>query len=702
MDDKKKNVPEETKDFDDLEGVIEVVDFPDIQSALNKLDEKKTAMDQEKKEKEMVSVVKDEKAEIVASDLKDAEQKEKSSDAKSEKAEDIVSDSKDVEKKEAVSEAKEDKSKKASSDKKETDNEEADKKEADKKDTVSMDKEKKTEDQASDKKDVANKEPVSEDKETKKENSGKAISQSKRLADAKAAEAAKMASATTEPASKATDKKEKKGKKGFAIFFGVVAALIAIVYIAGFVYFSNYFYPDVAINGTNVSNMDKSTAQKTLDDFYKNYVLTLETIDGKQVAIAGTDIEMNIKLQEDLSKCLKQQEAYLWFMNLTNHHDYVVDANATWNEDALESVYKDMKMLDKKLMIAPKDAYIGVEDGKFAIVKEDLGSTVIVDNFKSTVQDSLSHVVANVNLKDAGCYELPKVYQDDKNLNSEFSAMSELAGGVITLQLDDLTIEPGMELYNEVMQKDGDSYIISKTKVQNYVKDLAAQYDTMGTERTFTSSFGNGRVVKVSGTAFGYEMDQEATANALYAALQSKKATTVEAVFKSKGYTLQGENDIGDTYIEVNLSLQKVIAYKDGKKIVEGDCVSGKEATGDGTCLGLYKIQDKLSPTVLRGQQKEVTKTVTKKNKKGKKVKVKETKMEYEYESPVTFWLQFNGGYGLHDAAGWRSVYGGSIYYYSGSHGCVNLPYDVAKKLYENFELGDPVVVYFWDNENRK
>ena len=184
--------------------------------------------------------------------------------------------------------------------------------------------------------------------------------------------------------------------------------------------------------------------------------------------------------------------------------------------------------------------------------------------------------------------------------------------------------------------------------------------------------------------------------------MKAGKSAKIDVVFDEKGITLKGENDIGDTYIEVNLSEQRVIGYKNGKKIAEGDCVSGKEAAGNGTCIGLYKIQDKLSPTVLRGQKKPVTKTETKKNKKGKKVTKTTTTYEYEYESPVTYWIQFNGGIGLHDAAGWRSQYGGSIYYYSGSHGCVNLPLDLAKTLYENFELGDPVVVYFWDNENRK
>jgi len=658
MDEKKKSVPEETKDnVSKEEGVVE---FDDIRNALDKLEAKKAAIEKELKEKE-----EKEKAEKKESETKMEDSEKTETEIKEE-----VSDKKETEIKTEASNKEETETKEEVSDKKETET----------------------------KKEISEKKE--EDSDKKKISSNKAVTQSKLLADAKAAQAEKAATKDVSTSSNTTEQK-KKSKKGIGIFFGTLVALIAIVYIAGFVYFSNHFYPDVAINGTNVSNMNKETAKQVLDNFYSNYALSIETIDGEKVMISGSDIAMDIVLRDEFDKCFKEQKAAMWFVNMMNHHDYIIGADATWDSEALDGIYKKMSLLDEKNMTAPEDAYIGIIDGKLAIVKEVMGNTINVDNFKSTINDSLSGVIASVNLADAGCYKLPKVYDTDEALAKDYEAISEFAECVVTIQLDDLTLEPGMDLYNAVLEKSNDKYTVSKTKVQKYVKDLASQYDTMNKDRTFTSSFGNGKKVQVTGTAFGYEMDQEATANALYTALEAKKATTVEAIFKSKGYTLQGENDIGNTYIEVNLSEQKVVAYKDGKKIVEGDCVSGKEATGDGTCLGLYKIQDKLSPTVLRGQQKEVTKTVTKK-KKGKKVKVKETKMEYEYESPVTFWLQFNGGYGLHDAAQWRSVYGGSIYYYSGSHGCVNLPYDVAEKIYQNFQIGDPVVVYFWDNENRK
>ena len=684
MDDKKKKVTkEETKgltpgtedeimDFDEMRG-------DDAGKAIEKPDKKVEGKESLEEAKTVSATVEKEKEEQKDSD-KEADKKEEKKDS------DKEADKKEEDEKASDKEA----------DKKEED-EKASGKEADKKE------EKKASDKEAGKKDTekAGEKDTASKAEDIKNN---AVSQSKRIADAKASQ--KTVENVEGKDTTASDKKQKnssqkpKSKKALWITLGTVAALLVIAYISGFVYFSGHFYQDVAINGINISGMNKADAKRTLDNFYTKYMLTMETIDGKQVVIDGKEISMQVSLHDEFSSCIQKQKSYIWFINMWKHHDYEIGADASWDEAALEDLYDSMDILEKKMMTAPKDAYVGIEDGKFAIVKEVMGTTIKVSTFKNAVEESLSSVQSNLDLVEAGCYELPEVYDTDEALKQELDAKNEFAEGEIKLQMDDLTLEPGMELYDEVLEKSGDSYKVSKKLVEKYVKNLAEEYDTLGKERTFTTSFSD-RKVEVLGTAFGYELNQEETTDALYKALTSGKAETVEAVFNSKGYTLQGENDIGDTYIEVNLSEQHVVAYKDGKKLTEGDCVSGNESAGHGTCIGLYAIQGKQSPAVLRGEKVPVTKTVTKK-KKGKKVKVTETTMEYEYESPVTFWMPFNGGIGLHDAAGWRSQYGGSIYYYSGSHGCVNLPYDLAETLYNNFEVGDPVIVYFWDNENRK
>lgn len=572
-------------------------------------------------------------------------------------------------------------------------------KESDKKDKS----ETKTE---SDKKEKSESKPDADKKEkseTKTETDNKTSKEKKNNIEEKKATEEKEVKENKKSDTPYVDNTVKKSgsKKRLLIGLSVFAGILLIAYISGFVYFSGHFYQDVAVNGINVSGMNKASAKNVLDTFYKNYNLEIETIDNEKYVIDGKDIDCKVTVSDSFDELFKKQEACLWFVNVFNHHDFDIDASAQWDADKLDDVLATFDFLKKSKMVSPEDAYIGIDDGKFAIIKEVLGSTIDSAQFDKVLKDSLFSVQSKLDLYASDCYVLPKVYSEDEELVNEYDAKKEYAQYVINIQMDDLKLEPGMDLYDAVLEKSGDGYKISKDKVAKYVNDLANEYDTMGKERTFTTSYDNKKIT-TTGTAFGYELNKEETTEALYKALTAGKASTVEAVFTSKGKTLQGENDIGDTYVEVNLSEQRVFAYKDGKKFAEGDCVSGKEAAGHGTHIGLYQVQDKKSPTVLRGEKKPVTKTVKKKNKKGKKVEKTVTKYEYEYESPVTYWLQFNGGEGLHDAAGWRSAYGGSIYYYSGSHGCVNLPLDLAKTIYGTIEVGDPVIVYFWDNEHRK
>ena len=126
------------------------------------------------------------------------------------------------------------------------------------------------------------------------------------------------------------------------------------------------------------------------------------------------------------------------------------------------------------------------------------------------------------------------------------------------------------------------------------------------------------------------------------------------------------DRKIGDTYIEVSLDDQHMWYIVDGDVYLDSDCVTGNYKTMD-TPKGYFEIHGKASPCTLKGD---------------------------DYETHVTYWMPFiGGGWGLHDAS-WRSKFGGSIYKGDGSHGCVNLPSDIAKKLYAHTEEGTPVIVY--------
>ena len=106
--------------------------------------------------------------------------------------------------------------------------------------------------------------------------------------------------------------------------------------------------------------------------------------------------------------------------------------------------------------------------------------------------------------------------------------------------------------------------------------------------------------------------------------------------------------------------------YKNGKLILESDFVSGNLAKGYDTPTGTFPVQYKERNATLTGE---------------------------DYETPVKYWMPFYRGVGFHDAW-WRDEFGKDIYKTNGSHGCINMPTEAARTMFEQIERGVAVVVY--------
>ncbi len=119
------------------------------------------------------------------------------------------------------------------------------------------------------------------------------------------------------------------------------------------------------------------------------------------------------------------------------------------------------------------------------------------------------------------------------------------------------------------------------------------------------------------------------------------------------------------TVVEVSISKQKIWYYKNGDLKHSANVVTGTAGIHN-TPTGTFKIRSKSRSVYLVGP---------------------------DYRSYVNFWMPIYADIGLHDAT-WRSRFGGNIYTYNGSHGCINLPYNTAKWIYNNVPTGTTVKVY--------
>lgn len=144
----------------------------------------------------------------------------------------------------------------------------------------------------------------------------------------------------------------------------------------------------------------------------------------------------------------------------------------------------------------------------------------------------------------------------------------------------------------------------------------------------------------------------------------------IKGYIKTKKVKSEFKN-IGKTYIEIDISDQKMKYYKNNKKVLSTAVVTGKNSTP--TVTGIFNVYQKAYDYTMRGYD-PITKVL-------------------EYESHSDYVLKFYKTYYIHDAS-WRSEFGDNLYKEDGSHGCVNTPYQKAKTLYNNVEVNTPVVIH--------
>lgn len=250
--------------------------------------------------------------------------------------------------------------------------------------------------------------------------------------------------------------------------------------------------------------------------------------------------------------------------------------------------------------------------------------------------------------------------------------LATVNGMSVTYQMPNKQTEvlDGLTIASWVNGSKGLTVSVDAAKVADYVQGLRNKYDTPAGTQTWQSADGTTKSIK---TDYGWHIDQTKETEALIANIQSLQSVTREPVYSSRAVQTEMPQ-WGKTFVEIDISSQHVYFYQDGNCVWDSKCVTGTATDPDrATPTGVFALKYKQRDRVLRGRINPQT---------GKP----------SYESPVAYWMPFNGNIGLHDA-NWRSSFGGNIYLKSGSHGCINLPPKNAKTLYELITPGTVIVV---------
>lgn len=451
----------------------------------------------------------------------------------------------------------------------------------------------------------------------------------------------------------------------------IIIALIVLLgaYIHGIVKYRNRFFNRTNINGVDASNLTVEEVENQVAELIGSYELRIVERDNKVEIIKGNEIDYRYVSQGEVENFMKQQNSFTWPLYIGKDIIRTFDSSTSFDKDLLKKKMGKLDCFNKKKVQKPKDARIEFKKGKYVVTPEVMGNALNNDAAREYITQSIGFAKREIVLEEEDLYQKASVLKNDKKLKQLCKNLNQYLGAEITFEFGQRTVTVDADRIKEWLVSDADGGVkLDEDAVYAFVYGLSDQYDTYGKLHEFTTH--DGRVVSLYADEYGWEMDCDITASNLVNDILSGNTCSARIEYL---HTAQSHDngDCGDSYVEVDMGMQHVWMYVDGREVVSSDCVSGMYVDESRrTPEGIYTLYYKESPSILRGENAE-------------------------YESYVEYWMPFNGGIGLHDAT-WRyGVFGGDIYMYDGSHGCINLPLEVAGEIYQYIYEGYPVICYY-------
>ena len=467
---------------------------------------------------------------------------------------------------------------------------------------------------------------------------------------------------------------------------GVVSALVLIVVCAGVVYAANYSgraLPGTSVAGTSVAGMTRDQVVSAVNQRADATNVTL-TVEGKTTEASLNEAGISVDAGETADAAMKGSTSFPAFVSaLFSERD--IEPVVTVSD---ESIKKLAASANSTLTSEMKDASVIVaQDGQsFTVTPAQMGNGVSAEDVASAVKQAgatLTSVTQDVSVR-----------QMEPSITTENAqAAAEKANALLETNIE---ISDGIDTFSaersdkvqwvEFLTKDDgslDTPSISTVKVADWVNALAATTDVKPQNRVNNvDSSGNVLTVAREGKKGLKTNNTEQVTKDIIAAMTA--GTPYEGLFhyddvepgsETKQVAEGTENLVyqaaeGEKWVDISLADNSVTAYVGGK-VAGGPYYMVPGAPETPTVTGTFHVYLKYDVQTMRGENADGTK----------------------YETEGVPWVTyFTGSYAMHGAP-WRSSFGWSGY--GGSHGCVNMPVDAAKFIYDWTDMGDTVVVHY-------
>lgn len=490
--------------------------------------------------------------------------------------------------------------------------------------------------------------------------------------------------------------------------FICTVCVVAVLGMGAVIALDQYYYNDVFpmgvwMNDLYCTGMTVGEVTECLNASYDLHADRIEvrTLDGKTHELPLDEYGVTMSYEPVVSERMQGYEhgyPFQWLLDFLGLSKPVAFLNVEEYPVTDYPVYScDTAVMAAKLREADwLNENLYHEENTVSIVKSPAGGYVLVDETKDLfmreaaielIRDTIVNQLTNngnrkfcgiqIDLSDEWnkeiCYQSIPYTDEMKDTLSKWEGIRDFQDFHMVYQFGDREEVIDENVVADWMALDDDGNIVfdennvpvlDETIIEEYVAYLSTTYNTVGIEREFKATRGD--VVKVSGGGYGNEINEKAEYEFLLNAFLNGEGGRRIPQYTSEAWE-KGSDDIGDTYIEVDMGSQHMYYYVDGEIVIDTPVVTGNASrrwdTPSKVCFVYFKQRNR----VLRGAN---------------------------YATPVKYWMAVDGHIGIHDAT-WRKEFGGEIYKTNGSHGCINTPLEIMTELYDMVETGTPVIMFY-------
>lgn len=468
---------------------------------------------------------------------------------------------------------------------------------------------------------------------------------------------------------------EKEPRRRSKLPWLIVPAVLVAALGGGYAYganlYSKTFMPNTTVNGIDVSGMTPEELATIVEGDISDWSSTLTGL-GLDIPLTAENVGLALDGEELAQSAMSNQNPWTWPLEYTKSHSYEATGTITFDENKLWSLIEPIVSEAQAEADALENGgiYYDADQDCYRVQDDEVARHINQAALIAQASPQIISMADSVTV-DETCLDT------DDSVERALDQANALVGATIDLKLgDEVAYTIDSDAISEWISFDDDlNVVLDEEAIAEFGPgELSETLDTVGTTRNFTRP--DGKEITVTGGSYGWSIMGAETSDLILAAIKSGEPTTIDVpTYQEADYVNPGGQEWG-RYIDVDRTEQYARFYdEDGNIIWETDLVTGQPNLGHETPEGVWYVTSKETNVNLQGPRNE--------------------EGVPEWNSYVDFWMGVvENRVGLHNAP-WRAAFGGQIYQWAGSHGCINMSYEAAQELYNLVEIGVPVIVHY-------